>query len=175
MFQFPGNLRGTMILIRTIMICLSLMANQRGATLRTTRDKLDLRGIRHPLFHVYPNDLRDNLSPFLHVHHIMLMQIQLSNNILVMQRSPLHGSTRDMNRFQIRHRSNRTGTSHLVIHAKQSRFHPFRLKLISHSPTRRFRRVSQLQLLPDTIHLDHDPVNRYRKILPFHIPLVNKI
>ena len=147
MFDASLDLRRTTCIVGTIPRCLTLITHQRGATLRTTLDKLHRHGDDRPLVDVHPHNLGDDLTTFLHIDIIADMQIKALDKVLIVQRGTFHSRTSQLHRIHIGYRRDGPCTSHLIGHLIQSGTHALSLELIGDGPTGTLGRKSQGALL----------------------------
>ena len=175
MLDSPLDLRRTTAVVRTIVNGLALIAHQRRAAFGTARDELHRLCDDGTLVDVHPHDLRDNLATLLHIHIVADMQVKTLDEVLVVQRGTLHGGSSQLHGFHVGYRGYGSRTPHLISHFVQPCAGPFGLELIGNGPSRRLGRESQMPLLAQRGHLQHDAVGGHRQVLALLVPVVDEV
>ena len=175
MLYLALDLRRTSRIIGAIMRRFALIACQRATTFRTFVDETDLIAYHETGIHIHTYNLRDDFTALFYIHHITNVQVEPFNDIGIVQGSTLHHRTGQLDRIEIGHWRNGTGASYLISHHIQSGACPFCLELIGYGPTGRLGRIPQIALLTEGIDLQNDTIRCHRKVLPFHIPIANKL
>ena len=103
-------------LIRTERLCLLLILDKRCSAVRTVDREVRPGHICGSLTEFHSRDLRDDLAAFLHIDIVTDMNVKLLHLIGIMKRGTLDDSTAELHRFKIGHRSDRTGSSDLIVY-----------------------------------------------------------
>ena len=90
------------------------------------------------LAHVHSGYLGYDFPTFLNIEHIVLMDAEGVDYILVVQRCAFHHSSRQKHRVEIGHGCHHTHASDFERHMLQARQGAFRLELIGYGPAGRF-------------------------------------
>ena len=175
MLYLALDLRRTCRIIGAIMGRFALITCQRTAAFRTFVDETDLIAYHKTGIHIHTYNLRNDFAALFHINHIANMQVESFDDVGIMQGSTFHHRTGQLNRIQIGHRCYSTSTSDLICHHIQSGACPFCLELVGYRPTGRLGCISQIALLTEGIDLQNDTIRRHRKVLPFYIPIADKL
>ena len=103
------------------------------------------------------------------------MQVELSDDISIVKGCSPHNGSRKLHWVHVCHRSNGTSPANLISHLVQTRTCTFCLKLVGNGPPWRFCGKSQMTLLSQRIHFEHDTISGNWQILTFHIPIIDKL
>ena len=175
MLYLARYLRTASITVRAYPRRLALVTDKRRAAHRATFHKFHRTAAFLTLRFVDTYYLRNNLTAFLHVYIIAVVNVELADYILIMKRSALNHRAGKQYRLKICDRRNHPHPSGLERHEFQLCQCLLCLKLISYGPTRRLRRAPEKTLLLEIIDLEYKPVCRYFQFLPFNVPIINEL
>ena len=130
----PLDLRRATCIVRAVPGRLSLIADEWRAAFGTALDELYGLGDDRPLVDVHPNYFRNDLASLFHIDIIADMQVETLDEVLVVERGPLHGRTRQLHGIHIGHGRDGTSTPHLIGHLVQSGADALGLELIGDGP-----------------------------------------
>ena len=137
------DLRCAARVVGTVPGCLALVAHQRRAALRTALRKLHGLGNDGALVDVYANNLGDNLAALLNVHHVADMQVEATDEVLVVQRGTPHGGACQLYGLHVGNGRHGTRASHLVGDLQQSGTLALGLELIGNGPSGRLGCITE--------------------------------
>ena len=156
------------------MCCFALETHQFSPTFRTILDELHLLHARLSLVFIDTHHLGDDFTTFLHIHHVANVKIKFLHHIGIVERGAFHNRTCQLHRVHVRNRSHSTRSSHLISHFVEPRTSPFCFKFIGNSPARTLCRITQMALLTQRVHFQHDAIRRHRQVLAFLVPIVDE-
>ena len=139
----PLDLWRTAGVVRTVPGSLALISHQRGAALRAALDERDGLGDDGALGDVDTHNLRDDLTAFLHVDVVADMQVERTDEVLVVQGGTLDGGAGQLHGIHIRHRGDGSRTAYLIGDLIQTGTHALGLELIGNGPARALGRETE--------------------------------
>ena len=169
------DLRWAMALIGTIVLCLTFVMCQLGATFGAVGDILERLTIGFTLREFDSRNLRNDLATLLDIDHIAQANIEQRYLLGIVQRGAFDRCTSQQHRRKIRHGCDRSRAAHLKRHTLQSGQSLLGLEFISHSPTGHLRGKAQLLLCLVAINLDHHTIGREWQLMTRLIPIGNKL
>ena len=120
----------------------------------------------------HKGNLRDDLAPFLYRYQVSLVEIQIADEILVIERRTGDGGPGELYWLQLCHRRDNAAPPGLVADFQKSCDRFLGIVLVGDCPLGALRRHADPLMERVVIDFQHHPIRRHLQFMPVEIPVV---
>ena len=147
MLYLAGNLRTTAVAVGTYPCCFPFDTHKGCATLGAVADELDRLRVRLTLGFLDACDFGYDFTTFFDVYPVAMVDVELTDDVVIVERSTLDDSARQLHRLKVGYRGDDTHATCLKRYESKLSTSVLRIELVGNGPTRRFSSIAEVELL----------------------------